>query len=263
MKSISILLLALACQASCQRVIEAQPSNPGDNEPNFVTPEYILPCSRSDPALDKCIQKAFNHLRPYLIKGIPELELPSIEPLVIPQLGMENGQGAVRVKALFTNITTYGSGNYTVSKVRIDLRTLRVDLQLSIPKIEIQGRYEVNGKVLLFPIQSQGEFWARFGDVEATAQVQGVEELRDGVRYMRISRLLVDFNLGSSRFHVSDKLMGRNVIGQAMNQFLNQNAREIIEEMRPAARASIAEHFMAFLNTAFTKVPLKVWLHDT
>lgn len=80
---------------------------------------------------------------------------------------------------------------------------------------------------------------------------------------MRIARLLIDFSLGSARFRVHDRLMGNNVIGQAMNQFLNQHAREIIEEMRPAASASIAEHFMSFLNTAFTKVPLKVWLHDT
>ncbi|XP_008544009.1 protein takeout-like [Microplitis demolitor] len=260
-----ILLFGFVWESTCEdaRVVQVRQTNPGDNEPNFVTPEYILPCSRSDPQIEACIQKAFNHLKPYLIKGIPELELPPIEPLVIPQLGMENGQGAVRVRALFTNITTLGSGNYTVSKVRADLRTLRVDLQLSIPKIEIQGHYDVNGKVLLFPIQSHGDFWALFGDVEAIARVQGVEELRDGVRYMRIARLLIDFSLGSARFRVHDRLMGNNVIGQAMNQFLNQHAREIIEEMRPAASSSIAEHFMSFLNTAFTKVPLKVWLHDT
>ncbi|XP_011309495.1 protein takeout [Fopius arisanus] len=243
-------------------VVEA-PKNPGDNEPDFVTPEYILPCGRSDPALDTCIQKSFNHLKPYLIKGIPELELPPIEPLTIPQLGMENGQGAVRVSALFSNITAIGPGNYTVGRVRVDLRNLRLDLHLAIPKIELQGHYVVAGNVLLFPIQSQGDFWALFGDVEAIARVQGVEELRDGVRYMRIHRLLVDFSLGRARFRVVDQLNGNNVIGQAMNQFLNQNAKEIIEEMRPAASASIAKHFMSFLNTAFTKVPLKVWLQDT
>lgn len=199
---------------------------------------------------------------------------------------MENGQGAVRVSAVFSNITAIGPGNYTVGKVRTDLRSLRLDLHLTIPKIELQGRYEVAGNVLLFPIQSQGDFWALFGkfswdqinsfnriffnfsycttgDVEAIARVQGVEEIRDGVRYMRIARLLVDFSLGRARFRIIDQLNGNNVIGQAMNQFLNQNAKEIIEEMRPAASASIAKHFMSFLNTAFTKVPLKVWLHDT
>lgn len=95
--------------------------------------------------------------------GIRDLDLPSIEPLIIPELGMENGQGAVRVRALFSNITAFGPGNYSINKVRTDLKNLRLDLHLTIPKIELQGRYEVTGNVLLFPIQSHGDFWAFFG----------------------------------------------------------------------------------------------------
>lgn len=48
-----------------------------------------------------------------------------------------------------------------------------------------------------------------------------------------------------------------------MNQFLNQNAAEIIEEMKPAAAAALAKHFKAFLNGAFLQVPVPVWLKDT
>lgn len=86
--------------------------------------------------------------------------------------------------------------------------------------------------------------------------------MKDGIRYMLISRMLVDFSLGHAKFRVTDQLNGDNVIGQAMNQFLNQNANEIIEEMRPAASGSIAKHFKEFLNTAFSRLPLKMWMHD-
>lgn len=92
------------------------------------------------------------------------MDLPPIEPLIIPELGMENGQGAVRVRALFSNITVIGAGNYSITKARIDVTTYRLDLHLAFPKIELQGRYEVVGNVLLFPIQSHGEFWALFGE---------------------------------------------------------------------------------------------------
>lgn len=92
--------------------------------------------------------------------------------------------------------------------------------------------------------------------------MQGVEEVRDGIRYMKISRLLIDFSLSRARFRINDHLNGNNVIGQAMNQFLNQNMKEIIEEMRPAASSSIAKYFKDFLNTVFTKLPLKTWIRD-
>lgn len=52
------------------------------------------------------------------------------------------------------------------------------------------------------------------------------------------------------------------VTGEAMNRFLNNNANEIIEEMKPAAATAIARHFKAFLNNAFLKIPLQVWLPD-
>ncbi len=47
-----------------------------------------------------------------------------------------------------------------------------------------------------------------------------------------------------------------------MNVFLNENANEIIEEMKPAASQAIGKHFKHFLNTAFLQIPLKVWLKD-
>lgn len=52
------------------------------------------------------------------------------------------------------------------------------------------------------------------------------------------------------------------VLGEAMNNFLNNNSDEIIKEMKPAARLALAKHFKGFLNSAFTNLPLKVWLPD-
>ncbi|XP_004923014.1 protein takeout [Bombyx mori] len=225
-----------------------------------ATPEYILPCTRSDPQLDNCIKNSFNHLRPYLAKGLPDLELPPVEPLFIDRLVMENSAGPVRVTAAFSNITVIGPSNYTVTKIRSDLKKLRIDLGLVLPRIEITGRYEVSGQVLLFPVRSRGDFWAAFIDVAAIAKIFGKEVERDNVRYMTADRLLVDFKLRNSRFKVKDTVNHGSVIGEAMNQFLNNNAAEIIEEMRPAASASIAKHFQSFINGAFTKIPIDVWL---
>lgn len=94
------------------------------NEPRLkqnmfsIPAEFIIPCSRSDPELDNCIMRSFNHLRPYLSRGLPELDIPPVEPLHVDKLLMENNAGAVRVTAAFTNITVLGASNNTVNKVR-------------------------------------------------------------------------------------------------------------------------------------------------
>lgn len=75
---------------------------------------------------------------------------------------MENNAGAVRIKALFTDIVAHGAGNYTIKDVRSDVKKLRIDLSLGIPRVETRGKYEVIGNVLLLPVRSNGEFWTEF-----------------------------------------------------------------------------------------------------
>ncbi|XP_068629035.1 protein takeout-like [Battus philenor] len=250
-----IRLLLIVCFTIICHIGEA-----ADNEKKLTLPDYLPSCNRSDPELDTCIKNSFNGLRPHLARGLVELDVPPVEPLLIDRLVMENSAGPVRVTAAFSNITVIGPSNYTVTKIRSDLKKMRIDMGLALPRIEVSGHYEVSGQVLLFPVRSQGDFWAAFMDVAAIAKIYGKEVEREGVKYMSIQRLLVDFKLKNSRFKVRDTVNHGSVIGEAMNQFLNNNAPEIIEEMRPAASVAIAKHFQTFLNAAFTKIPINHWL---
>lgn len=95
------------------KIINKQPS---------ISAVYVLPCSRSDPQINQCIKKSFNHLKPYLGEGLPELNVPAMEPLFVDQLSMDNDAGAVRIKALFSEIFAKGASNYTIKEVRSDVR---------------------------------------------------------------------------------------------------------------------------------------------
>lgn len=85
---------------------------------NFFVAEYIIPCYKADPEINKCLRGTFNHLRPYLINGIKEIQVPSIDPFRIDKIVIENGQGAFRVRASFSNVTANGASNYTVTNIR-------------------------------------------------------------------------------------------------------------------------------------------------
>ncbi|KAF5269251.1 hypothetical protein FQR65_LT02552 [Abscondita terminalis] len=225
--------------------------------------EYILPCLKSDPEINTCLKKTFNHLRPYLVAGLKDIDVPSIDPLFIPKINIENGNGPFRVRAFFSNVTAYGASNYTIQEIKADIDNYILNLSFTIPHVEIKGKYEIGGSVLLFPIRSKGDFFAIFDDVDATAKIFGKEiKNKENVRFMRIDKMLVDFDVANSRFKIKDIINLGNIIGEAINQFLNNNSDEIIKEMKPAASISIARHFKTFLNGAFTKIPLKIWLPD-
>lgn len=91
----------------------------------LIAATYVQPCSRSDPQINVCIKNSFNHLKPFLANGLPELAVPALEPLHIEQMSMENDAGAVRIKAQFSNILVKGASNYTVKEVRSDVSVIK------------------------------------------------------------------------------------------------------------------------------------------
>ncbi|KAF5270494.1 hypothetical protein FQA39_LY08372 [Lamprigera yunnana] len=230
---------------------------------NIKQDEYIRPCNKSDPDINKCLMKTFAHLKPHLVSGLKDIDVPSIDPLFMPKINIENGNGPFRVRAFFSNVTVRGASNYTIKKIRADLTNYVLDLSFAVPHIEAKGKYEIGGSVLLFPIRSKGDFWAVFDDLNASVKIYGREfKNKENIRFMRIEKLLIDFVVTKSRFKVRDVINLGNIIGEAINQFLNNNSDEIVKEMKPAASASIAKYFKNFLNAAFTKVPLQIWLPD-
>ncbi|XP_059609546.1 protein takeout-like [Phlebotomus argentipes] len=226
------------------------------------TPEYILPCSRSDPELNSCIRNSFNHLRTYVVNGLKDLDVPPLDPLHIREMAMENNAGAVQVKALFTDIVVKGGSNYTIKDVRADINKYRIDVSVTVPRVETRGKYEVIGRVLLLPVQSSGEFWTEFTNISAIGKLYGREVEKDGEKYMNIDKIFLDFNLKNARFKVKDNINNGNVLGEAINQFLNSNAQELVQEMRPAASQSVAKLAKQLINSAFNRIPLRVWLLD-
>lgn len=163
-------------------------------------------------------------------------------------------------------------------------------MRLTIPRVESRGKYEVIGNVLLLPVRSNGEFWAEFSDITAIIKVYGKEVKRDNNLFMHIEKLGLDFTMKNARFKVKDNVNAQNVLGEfviwiklpadinfrsynifcvdlrftgeAINQFLNTNANDLVQEMRPAASQSIGRLFKRILNAAFGSIPMKQWLLD-
>jgi len=65
----------------------------------FLSASQIQPCNRTDPHLHQCVQKNIEILKPALKKGVPELFVPALDPLIIPPTCVNE---ADQVKVTFT-----------------------------------------------------------------------------------------------------------------------------------------------------------------
>lgn len=70
----------------------------------------------------------------------------------------------------------------------------------------------------------------------------------------------VTFFVGGMRIHLDNLFQGNRVLGASLNLFLNQNANEVISELRTDLEYGLADIFIGLWNELFNKLPLKLWI---
>lgn len=61
----------------------------------------------------------------------------------------------------------------------------------------------------------------------------------NGREYLSVSDLYVEFNIGNAEVRLDDLFNGDRKLGEAMNNFLNENWRAVAAEIRPALEDTI------------------------
>ncbi|XP_047108334.1 protein takeout-like [Schistocerca piceifrons] len=249
--SLPLLVLALATAATlCAAVVDIVEH----------TPEYIRPCPRKDPNANGCIRELFQHMFPYLAKGIPEIGVAPYEPLRIPRLALSKGQGAVLISGSFSDIVVRGPSNATTTFGRLDTEQQRLEFGLQIPDLRLEGNYDLKGHILLLPLVGNGRATLRLGNTTTTVSTRYVVESVRGRDVVRIVTMKVDFTVASMHIHLYNLFNGNKVLGHTLNTFLNKNGQEVLADLEEPLGEALSEVFIVLVNQIFTHIPLDIWL---
>lgn len=117
-------------------------------------------CSRDDPKRDECIKNSIQKFLPSLHKGIPQLDFESLDPYVIDNtvfnFKSDQYSGTLSVKSG----KSYGLSRATIKDVRSEITddTMKLDVDIFIPRIFIEGNYKGNGQLNTLRLESKGLF---------------------------------------------------------------------------------------------------------
>lgn len=75
-------------------------------------------CKRNDPNIDKCFRDGIEAIRPLLKAGIPQINIPPIEPFSVPTLRLDRTAPNLRLKAVIKNMKAIGGGDFRLDKLR-------------------------------------------------------------------------------------------------------------------------------------------------
>ncbi|KAF5299976.1 hypothetical protein FQA39_LY11349 [Lamprigera yunnana] len=234
----------------------------GKDYQNSTLPSFLKVCHQTDPNLNDCIKKAVERIKPMLAKGISDFGIPSLEPLRISKILIDQGSGAISLRSTYTDIEVYGPSNFTLQSVKIDLKKDRVRIKLFLPQLRVVGIYNMEGRIFMMPISGKGESYGNYSDIDVTVTMQGQRINKDLMEYFSIKDFYVDFVLGHVSIKLNNLFNGDKQLGDAMNTFINDNWQSVVKEVKPILEDNIAKIFKNMTNTIFEKYPLNVVLPE-
>ncbi|KAB0797581.1 hypothetical protein PPYR_08574 [Photinus pyralis] len=232
------------------------------NEESVTLPSFLRVCHQSDPKLNECIKEAVQKIKPLLADGLPEFDIPSLEPLHISEILIDHGAGALALKSTYTDIKVYGPSQFVLKSVKIDLKKDRVRLKLWLPHLRVVSQYSMNGRMLMMPISGKGESCGNYSNIDVTVTLQGQRITKHGDVYFNIKDFYVDFVLGHATIKLENLFNGDKHLGDTMNSFLNDNWQNVAKEIKPVLEDNVAKIFKKMANRIFSKYPLNVILPD-
>ncbi|XP_067614030.1 protein takeout [Eurosta solidaginis] len=203
-------------------------------------PSFVKTCLRSDPNLDMCARKSLLALKGHLKYGIPELYIPPLTPLVVPEVKMDQDSGAIYLHSIFKDITVNGLDDFKINELHIDPEKMTVKMSLSLPKVRMVAKYAMDGKIMMMPLVGEGDFKANLTNVELDTLITAVHYKRHDRLYAKVKDVNIKYTLGDVKVHLSNLFNGDKALGDRMNAFLNENWNSLSNELSPLMEDAIA-----------------------
>jgi Haemolymph juvenile hormone binding protein (JHBP) len=162
-------------------------------------PNYIKICNQTDPKLGSCIRKSIISLRPYLIQGIPELDVPSLDPLYVPEIKISQN-GGIQIAATFKNITIAGACKFRLRSVRADPSSDKFKMKVWFPALMMQAMYDIRGQLLMMPINGRGNCFGNFSDIDGVVSLKLNRVDKNGKDFFKVDFMMIEVRIYKTFF---------------------------------------------------------------
>ncbi|KAM3963654.1 protein takeout [Aphomia sociella] len=225
-------------------------------------PSFIQTCMRSDPDFDDCSKQAVQKLFDALGPGLPEIDMPPLDPMKIPKIRILQGDGPVNVNAALDDVTVTGFGQTEVLLSQVDSKSYDFYTRVRVPKIRIEGTYELKGKILLIPLVGRGLCWFEPSNmtIDIVSDVKLYE--KDDFVFFNVTAAHVKYSIGGLTLRMNNLFDGINSLEDSTNAYLNANWRPVSESLRPILSKTIEDILLGFMQQLFHNLPGNYMIGD-
>ncbi|CAH2084594.1 unnamed protein product [Euphydryas editha] len=219
---------------------------------SFFLDSLLSPCKLSDIP---CIEKSVNAALPKIISGIPELGIEVSDPLFIDEI--EGNLSIIKYKFFNTTITGYKDCSISNLKLNDDLTSLHYDL--NCPKLHLIGKYEVSGRLVILPVEGNGDFELISGKYVITADCEMKKnEGNDGKTHLFIKNFKLKMKpLTPIKFDFKNLFNGQKDLSDTVHKFANENWLEVAELVQEPTWYACTKKIISKVNKFLKSVALE------
>ncbi|CAO1407089.1 unnamed protein product [Diamesa serratosioi] len=219
-------------------------------------PKNLPKCGSGDTV---CLPGVITQIVKQAATGVPGINLIPVEPLIVPGIDIIQGSNSpIAITLNFRNVSIYGITALTVTKVvgfEKDPRKSKFEVYARVPLIQLISRYRINGKVLILPIQGNGNSNITLSNLDINIKFKPKMIQKNGKEYLQADNFKLSFETTRLYLKLENLFNGDKALGDNMNLFLNDNWEDILKELKPAVSDALSQIFAAIINAVFGKVP--------
>ncbi|XP_013133142.1 PREDICTED: circadian clock-controlled protein-like [Papilio polytes] len=189
-----------------------------------LAPDYIRPCNETSR---ECLVKSTQDAIPEFVKGLPHLGVPPLDPFTIEKLSIPLSG----LKVTFYQGKVSGFRKCIVDNVISELEKRHFVLEFHC-NLTIKGGYDAVGKVLLFPINGEGDAKIKLTNLKMKVDIN-TKYIKDdkGVNHFAIKNYKYTFDYGDKvTFDLQNLFKESKELSNTVLSFLNENWRTVSEE---------------------------------
>ncbi|KAK4878718.1 hypothetical protein RN001_011224 [Aquatica leii] len=220
-------------------------------------PPEVPKCRRADPKIDECLKNAIQKTLNILAKGLPGFNFDSIEPIKIPSLMIGEGKGAVHVVQNYKNMEVHNISKAVIKNVKSIFTDdgFKLEVNTALSQSTLETEYNFNGNILIFPIVGNGTATIRLENSQASLHVFGKSFTKKQKKYVEITELKISLNPSKVEFDFRNLFNGDVRLGTEMNKLLNDNWKDVYDDVKHGYEDAIGAVFQNLANLIFKRVP--------
>ncbi|VVC25552.1 Hypothetical protein CINCED_3A006228 [Cinara cedri] len=221
-------------------------------------PKGFEKCKKNDPDVNLCLQRTLQAAIPHLAKGVPNLGLIPIDPLIISHLDINQGStnGPVAIKLNFRDLHIHNIKSLKITSMKSNIDNYTFNLKGDFDEsFVLEGMYNIQGKIIILPINGDGKSNLTLAGLKVSIDINGKPVTRKNEEYMELETLDLKFSTSRLYIQLDNLFNGDKALGNNMNMFLNQNWREILKELQPAFESALSMAFQSIARQFFHRVP--------